>query len=333
MVYVQQKQTFFISSAQRQWHLLNLDADLAEVLLVPLELVSLLELLEREDLLVNNRLDVVGLDSSVHLLELLSAANVDTTNGADVDESIKESGLLVVGAADEADDGDDTLEADGLERLLESVGTTDLDNVVDTNTAGDLLGGLAPVGVLLVVDNVVGTESLELLTLLLGRSGGNDTGTSSLGELDSENGNTTSTLSKDPVTGGQSLALETVESVPGGETSAGQRSTLNEVKVARERDKTLLIVNTVLLEGSIDDTTSSSSDRLVVERTGKVTLVELGNDLVTNLEALHLLADSLNNTSTVRSGNNVVLLRKRVATSGNDQITVVERSTVDCRFN
>ncbi|KAH0238580.1 NAD(P)-binding protein, partial [Aureobasidium melanogenum] len=296
--------------AQRQWHLLDLDADLAEVLLVPLELVSFLELVESEDLLVDDRLDVVGLNGSVHLLKLLSAADIDTANGTDVDESIEKSGLLVVGAADEADDGDNTLEANGLERLLQSVGTTDLDDVVDTDTAGDLLCGLTPVGVLAVVDNVVSTEGLELLALLLGRSGGDDTSTSSLSELDGEDRDTTGTLGKDPVTGGQSLALETVETVPGSKTSAGERSTLDEVEVARKRDKTLLVVNTVLLEGAVNNTTSSSGDGLVVKRTGKVALVELGNDLVTNLEALDLLADSLNNTSTVRSGDNVVLLRE-----------------------
>lgn len=330
MVYVQQKQTFFISSAQRQWHLLDLDADLAEVLLVPLELVSFLELVESEDLLVDDRLDVVGLNGSVHLLKLLSAADINTADGTDVDESIEKSGLLVVGAADEADDGDNTLEANGLERLLQSVGTTDLDDVVDTDTTGDLLCGLTPVGVLAVVDNVVGTQSLQLLALLLRRSGGDDTSTSGLSELDGEDRDTTSTLGKDPVTRGQSLALETVKTVPGGETSAGQRSTLDEVEVARKRDKTLLVVNAVLLERSVDDTTSSSGNGLVVKRTSKVALVELGNDLVTNLEALDLLADSLNNTSTVRSGDNVVLLREGVTTSSNDQITVVERSTVDC---
>ncbi|KAG9679860.1 NAD(P)-binding protein, partial [Aureobasidium melanogenum] len=265
--------------AQRQWHLLDLDADLAEVLLVPLELVSFLELVESEDLLVDDRLDVVGLNGSVHLLKLLSAADIDTANGTDVDESIEKSGLLVVGAADEADDGDNTLEANGLERLLQSVGTTDLDDVVDTDTAGDLLCGLTPVGVLAVVDNVVSTEGLELLALLLGRSGGDDTSTSSLSELDGEDRDTTGTLGKDPVTG---------------------------VRPAQ----TLLVVNTVLLEGAVNNTTSSSGDGLVVKRTGKVALVELGNDLVTNLEALDLLADSLNNTSTVRSGDNVVLLRE-----------------------
>lgn len=299
------------------------------MLLVPLELVSLLELVKSEDVLVNDGLDVVGLDGGVHLLELLSAANVKTADCADVDESVEKSGLLLVGATDETNDGNDTLEADGLERLLEGVGTTDLDDVVHTNTASDLLGGLTPVGVLAVVDNVVGTESLELLTLLLGRSSGDDTGTSSLGELDSEDGDTTGSLGEDPVTGGQSLALETVETVPGGQTSAGEGSTLDEVEVAGKRNKTLLVVDTILLKRTVDDTTSSSGDRVVVKRTGNVALVELGDDLVADLEAVDVLANSLNNTSTVRSRNDIVLLGEWVAASGNDQIAVVERSTVD----
>lgn len=299
------------------------------MLLVPLELVSLLELVKSEDVLVNDGLDVVGLDGGVHLLKLLSAANVKTADCADVDESVEKSGLLLVGATDETNDGNDTLEADGLERLLEGVGTTDLDDVVHTNTASDLLGGLTPVGVLAVVDNVVGTESLELLTLLLGRSSGDDTGTSSLGELDSEDGDTTGSLGEDPVAGGQSLALKTVETVPGGQTSAGEGSTLDEVEVAGKRNKTLLVVDTVLLERTVDDTTSSSGDRVVVKRTGNVALVELGDDLVADLEAVDVLANSLNNTSTVRSRNDIVLLGEWVAASGNDQIAVVERSTVD----
>lgn len=299
------------------------------MLLVPLELVSLLELVKSEDVLVNDGLDVVGLDGGVHLLKLLSAANVKTADCADVDESVEKSGLLLVGATDETNDGNDTLEADGLERLLEGVGTTDLDDVVHTNTASDLLGGLTPVGVLAVVDNVVGTESLELLTLLLGRSSGDDTGTSSLGELDSEDGDTTGSLGEDPVTGGQSLALKTVETVPGGQTSAGEGSTLDEVEVAGKRNKTLLVVDTILLERTVDDTTSSSGDRVVVKRTGNVALVELGDDLVADLEAVDVLANSLNNTSTVRSRNDIVLLGEWVAASGNDQIAVVERSTMD----
>jgi hypothetical protein len=309
--------------------LLNLDTNLAKVLLIPLELISLLELLKSKDLLIDDRLDVVSLNSSIHLFKLLSAANVDTANSADVDESIEEGRLLIASATDETDDGNDTFKADGLEGLLKSVGTTDFDDVVYTHTAGDLLGGFAPVGVFSVVDDVVGTEGLEFVGLFLGGGGGDDTSTGCLCELESEDGNTASALGDDPVTGSQSLALETVETVPGGQASAGERSTLDEVEVAGQRDKTLLIVDTVLLEGSINDTASSGSDGLVVKRTGNVALVELSDDLVTDLEALDVLANGLDNTGTVRTGDDIVLLREWVAASGDDQISVVERSTVD----
>jgi hypothetical protein len=328
VVYVQ-KQTIFTSPSSLSTHLLNLDANLAKVLLVPLELVSLLELIKSKDFLINNRLDVVGLDSSIHLLKLLSAANVNTTNSADVNQSIEESRLLIASTTDETDNGNNTFEANGLERLLEGVGAADLDNVVDANTACELLGCLAPVGVLSVVDNVIGTEGLEFVGLFLGGSGGDDAGTGCFCELESEDGDTACALSDDPVTGSQSLALETVETVPSGQTGTCERSTLDEVEVAGQRDKTLLIVDTVLLEGSINDTTGSGSDGLVVERTGNVALVELSDDLVTDLEALDVLADGLDNTGTVRTGNNVVLLGEGVAASGDDQIAVVERSTVD----
>jgi hypothetical protein len=215
---------FSFSSISREYQtpLLNLDANLTKVLLVPLELVSLLELLKSKHLLINNRLDVVSLNSSIHLLKLLSAANVDTTNSADVDKSIEQSRLLIASATDETDNGNDTFEADGLEGLLKSVGTTDFDDVVYTDSAGDLLGGFAPVGVFLVVDDMVGTEGLEFVGLFLGGGGSDDTSTGCLCELESENGNTASTLSNDPVTGSQSLALETVETVPGSQTSAGE---------------------------------------------------------------------------------------------------------------
>jgi hypothetical protein len=321
--------SFSSTSKEFQTPLLNLDTNLAKVLLVPLELVSLLELLKSKDLLINDRLDVVSLDSSIHLLKLLSAANVDTANSADVDKSIEQSRLLIASATNETDDGDDTFKADGLEGLLQGVGATDFDDVVYTDTTGDLLGGLAPVGVFLVVDDVVGTEGLEFVGLFLGGGGGDDTSTGSLCELESEDGNTACTLSNDPVAGSQSLALETVETVPGSQTSAGERSTLDEVKIAGQRNKTLLIIDTVLLEGTVNHTTGSGSDGLVVKRTGNVALVELSDDLVTDLEALDVLANRLDDTGTIRTGHNVVLLGEGVAASRDDKISVVERSAVD----
>lgn len=64
--------------------LLDLNAELAEVLRVPHVLVSLLGLVESEDLLVDDGLDVVGLDRTVHLFELESVADEDAANGADI---------------------------------------------------------------------------------------------------------------------------------------------------------------------------------------------------------------------------------------------------------
>lgn len=310
-------------------HLLNLDADLAKVLLVPLELVSLLELVKSEGLLVNDRLDVVGLDGLVHLLELLSAADVDTADSANVDESVEKSGLLVVGAADEANDGDDTLEADGLERLLEGVGAANFDDVLDADAAGDLLCRLTPVGVLAVVDDVVGTELLELVALCLGRGGGDDTGTGGLGELDGEDGHTAGTLGQDPVAGSQSLVAEAVKTVPGRQTGAGERGTLDEVEVAGHVDETLLVVDAVLLEGAVNDTAGAGGDGVVVQRTGQVGLVELGDDLVADLEAVDLLADGLDNTGAVGSRDDSVLLGERVTALGDNQVTVVQGCAVD----
>jgi hypothetical protein len=54
------------------------------VLLVPHVLVRVLSLVESEDLLVDDRLDVVGFDGEVHRFELESAADEDAADGADV---------------------------------------------------------------------------------------------------------------------------------------------------------------------------------------------------------------------------------------------------------
>jgi hypothetical protein len=65
-------------------YLLDLDAKLAKVLLVPHVLVSVLCLVEAEDLVVDDGLDVVCFDGAVHFFELQSAADEDAADGADV---------------------------------------------------------------------------------------------------------------------------------------------------------------------------------------------------------------------------------------------------------
>ena len=153
------------------------------MLLVPHVLVGLLGLLEGEDLLVDNGVNVVGLNGAVHVLKLVAAADQEAADGGDAAQDLQEAGLLVAGAGEEANDADEAVDADGLERLLCGERAADFDDMVDTAAAGQLLRGLSPVGVFLVVDDVVGTDGLELVGLGLGGGGCNDLGTSCLCEL------------------------------------------------------------------------------------------------------------------------------------------------------
>ena len=68
-----------LSTRHWQKNLLNLNAELAEVLLIPHVLVSVPGLVEGEDLLVDDGLDVVGFDGAVHLFELQPAADQDAS--------------------------------------------------------------------------------------------------------------------------------------------------------------------------------------------------------------------------------------------------------------
>jgi hypothetical protein len=61
-----------------------IDRGVDTCLLVPHVLISVLCLVEGEDLVVDDGLDVVCLDGAVHLFELQPAADEDATNGADV---------------------------------------------------------------------------------------------------------------------------------------------------------------------------------------------------------------------------------------------------------
>jgi hypothetical protein len=145
----------------------NLEGELAKVLLVPHVLVGLLEAGEVKDLVIDDGVDVVGLNGSAHVLHLQARADEDTADGADVHEGVEVGRLVLAHAADEADDGDDAVNGDGLERLRHGSGSADLDDVLDADAAGrQLLGLLTPVGRLLVVDDVVGAVLLQLVVAM-----------------------------------------------------------------------------------------------------------------------------------------------------------------------
>lgn len=217
----------------RTLRLLDLDAKLAEVLLVPHVLVRLLGLVKSEDLLVHNRLDIVSLNSAVHLLKLKPVANKHATNGADVVQAVQESRLLLsLDAAEESNNGDHAVEGDGFEGLGHGVGPADFENVLHAAAAGSqLLCFFAPVGDFLVVDDVVGAEGFELVAFLGGRRGGDDFGAGGFGELHCEHAHATSALGKNPVTRLQASALKTVQAVPSRQAGADERAALQEVEV------------------------------------------------------------------------------------------------------
>jgi hypothetical protein len=64
--------------------LVNLNAQLTKVLLIPHVLVRVFGLVESEDFLVDDGLDVVGFDGEVHRFELKPAADEHAADGADV---------------------------------------------------------------------------------------------------------------------------------------------------------------------------------------------------------------------------------------------------------
>lgn len=301
------------------------------MLLVPHVLVSLLGLVQSKDLLVNNRLDVVRLNGTVHLLELLPASYQHAADGADVVEALEESRLLLaLSTTEETDNGNHTIERNGFERLGHGVGTTDFENVLHAAAAGcELLGFLAPVGDFLVVDDVVGSQGLELLALLGGGGGGDDFCASGFGELHSEHAHTASTLGKDPVTGLQAAALQAVQAVPCSETGTGQGAALQEIEVGRHGDETLLAVGAILLEGTINGAANASSHGVVVQRASEVALVEQSKHLVALLEAGDARADSLDDTGSVRCWDDTSTESEGVEALDDGEITVVERGAVD----
>lgn len=154
------------------------------MLLIPLVLISVLQLLEREDLRIHHRVDIISFDRGVHSLELLPRSHQQTANGADVGQRIEHGGLRFgLETTHETDDADHTLELDGGQGVGHGVGAADLDDVVHADAAGQLLRGLTPLGIFLVVDDVVCSQLLQFLALLGGGCGRDDAGAGGLGEL------------------------------------------------------------------------------------------------------------------------------------------------------
>lgn len=99
--------------------LVDSDNDLSEVLLVLLELVSLRNLVEAKDSLVNDGLDSMGLDTAVHVDHLSAGSDVDSTDSTDTGQRL-ESRFVLPGSSDESDQGDGSLDLNSLVGLGKS---------------------------------------------------------------------------------------------------------------------------------------------------------------------------------------------------------------------
>lgn len=255
-------------------------------------------------------MDIIRLNRRAHLLQLLSASNINTTNSADLAEGLKDV-ILRLGASEESNKRDDALVLDGLEGLLHGILTTNLDDVVDAlAVGGQLAGGLAPVLVLAVVDDVVGAEFFERLHLLGGRGGGNDAGTGGLGELQREEGDAAGALDENGLAGLE--GLEAVEGVPRGQTGAGEGGGLDVGKVGGGADDAVLVEDAVLAESAVENTAEAGGGAAGVDGTGLVGLVEEGDDLVTLLPLGDLGADGEDLTGTIGAGNDGEVEREGV---------------------
>lgn len=174
--------------------------------------------------------------------------------------------------------------------------------MVNTLVVGsELAGSLAPVGVLAVVDDVIGTELLEHLALLLGRSGSDNLGTTGLGELESKDGDTTGTLGEDELAGLE--GLEAVEGIPRGHTGAHEGGGLNVVEVGGGADDAVLVEDAVLAESAVENTAEAGGGGALVDVAVLVELVEESGDLVALLPLGDLLADGDDLTGTIGGGN------------------------------
>jgi len=82
--------------------LANLNNELAKMLLVPHVLVCVLQLREFEDFLIDNGVNVVGLNGAIHIFELEAGADKQTAYSAEVIEAVEERRLIFRKATDKA---------------------------------------------------------------------------------------------------------------------------------------------------------------------------------------------------------------------------------------
>ena len=125
-------------------------------------LIRLLQLLKLKHLLIHYWFNLIRIDTLIHTLKLESTTHQHAPNRTDIIQTVQETWLILRRASQEPNDRDNALGFDGLERLLHSFGPADLENVVDAEmVGGEGFGCFAPVGVVFVIDDMVGAKFFE----------------------------------------------------------------------------------------------------------------------------------------------------------------------------
>ena len=132
------------------------------MLLIPLILKRLLQLLEPENPLINNRLDPRRIDRPIHLPKLQPTTHQHSPHNTNMAQTLQETRLIFALTSKESYDADHTLELDGRERLRHCFRPADFDDMVDTySVRGEFLGLVAPIRVGFIVEDVVGAEGFQ----------------------------------------------------------------------------------------------------------------------------------------------------------------------------
>ena len=109
---------FFLCSSTLKLRLsrvINLDRQLAKVLLIPHILICLFEILQTKDFLIHNRLDPIRINTFVHLFKLLPRAHQYAPHGAYIVQAVEKRRLLLAEPAQESDNRYRTFGFDGFQ--------------------------------------------------------------------------------------------------------------------------------------------------------------------------------------------------------------------------
>ena len=136
-----------------------------------------------QHLFIHCRLDPRRINRAIHILKQHPTPHQRAPNHATMLQHLQETRHVLRLASYKANYRNDPARPDSIKGLSDRGWAADFDHMVNASVVvGELLGGLTPVGVGFVVDNV-GTELLESGGFGVAASGGDDARASGFGEL------------------------------------------------------------------------------------------------------------------------------------------------------